>query len=166
MTFLTGLVFVFWLLLVSLHTWFIYNLYGVQLYLTSCCQSLTCVWLFAAPWPAACQASLYFTLSLNLLKLMSIESMMLSNHLTCPFSSCSQSFPSASVPVSQLLVSHGQNTGAVFPHILLKQNNKILTEAPSLCLSLSLSLCSENIHLVWSVPVLDHFEITYSHAQL
>ena len=35
----------------------------------------------ATPWTAACQASLFFTNSLSLLKLMSIESVMLSNHL-------------------------------------------------------------------------------------
>ena len=33
------------------------------------------------PWTAACQASLFFTVSQSLLKLMSIESLMLSNHL-------------------------------------------------------------------------------------
>ena len=33
------------------------------------------------PWTAACQASLYFTISHSLLKLMSIESVMPSNHL-------------------------------------------------------------------------------------
>ena len=38
-------------------------------------------WLFATPWTAACQASLFFTVSLSLLKLMSIESVMSSNHL-------------------------------------------------------------------------------------
>ena len=35
----------------------------------------------AIPWPAARQASLFTTISLNLLKLMSIESVMPSNHL-------------------------------------------------------------------------------------
>ena len=44
-------------------------------------QSLSCVWLFVTPWTPACLASLSSTLSPNLLKLMSIESMMLSNHL-------------------------------------------------------------------------------------
>ena len=44
-------------------------------------QSLSCVLLFMIPWTAACQASLSFTVSQNLLKLMSIESVMLSNHL-------------------------------------------------------------------------------------
>jgi len=62
-------------------------------------QSLSCVQLFATPWTAACQASLSFTISLSLLKLISIESVMPSNHLI-PFSSCSQSFPaSGSFPV-------------------------------------------------------------------
>ena len=37
--------------------------------------------LFATPWTAACQASLSFSISQSLLKLMSIESVMLSNHL-------------------------------------------------------------------------------------
>ena len=44
-------------------------------------QSLSCIWFFATPWTAACQASLSFTISQSLLKLMSIESMMPSNHL-------------------------------------------------------------------------------------
>ena len=44
-------------------------------------QSLSHVQLFAAPWTAARQASLSFTISRSLLKLMSIESMMPSNHL-------------------------------------------------------------------------------------
>ena len=45
-------------------------------------QSLSHVWLFATPWTAAHQASLSFTISGTLLKLMSIESVMPSNHLT------------------------------------------------------------------------------------
>ena len=44
-------------------------------------QSLSHVQLFPTQWTAACQASLAFTISQSLLKLMSIESMMLSNHL-------------------------------------------------------------------------------------
>ena len=44
-------------------------------------QSLSCVQLFATPWTAAHQASLSITNSQSLLKLMSIESVMLSNHL-------------------------------------------------------------------------------------
>ena len=44
-------------------------------------QLLSRVRLFATPWIAACQASLSITNSRSLLKLMSIESMMPSNHL-------------------------------------------------------------------------------------
>ena len=44
-------------------------------------QSLSCVSLYATPWTAACQASLSFTNSQSLLKLMSIKSVVPSNHL-------------------------------------------------------------------------------------
>ena len=44
-------------------------------------QSLSRIWLFVTPWAAACQASLSFTMSCSLLKFMSIESVMPSNHL-------------------------------------------------------------------------------------
>ena len=44
-------------------------------------QLLSHVWLFATPWTAARQASLSFTISQRLLKLMSIESVMPYNHL-------------------------------------------------------------------------------------
>ena len=44
-------------------------------------QSLSHVQLFATPWTAAQQASLSINNSWNLLKLMSIESVMPSNHL-------------------------------------------------------------------------------------
>ena len=44
-------------------------------------QSLSCVWLLATPRAAAHQASLSFTVSWSLLKLMSIESVTLSNRL-------------------------------------------------------------------------------------
>ena len=49
-------------------------------------QSLSRVQLFATPWTAACQASLSVTISRSLRKLMSIESITLSNHLIlcCP----------------------------------------------------------------------------------
>ena len=45
-------------------------------------QSLCHVQLFVTPWTAACQASLSITNSWSLLRLMSIESVMPSNHLT------------------------------------------------------------------------------------
>ena len=57
---------------------------------------------FVIPWTTASQASLSFTISQSLLKLMSIESVMPSNQLIL----C-QSFP-ASFPVCQLFTSGGQ----------------------------------------------------------
>ena len=44
-------------------------------------QLLSDVWHFATPWTTACQASLSITNSRNLLKLMSIELVMPSNHI-------------------------------------------------------------------------------------
>ena len=44
-------------------------------------QSLSCVWLFAALWTTACQASMSLTISQSLPKFISTELMMLSNHL-------------------------------------------------------------------------------------
>ena len=44
-------------------------------------QSLSCVWLFETPWTAPCRSSLSFTISVSLLKVMSIESVMPCNHL-------------------------------------------------------------------------------------
>ena len=49
---------------------------------TAVVQSLSCVQLFATPWTGARQASLSITNSQSLLKLISIESVMPSNHLT------------------------------------------------------------------------------------
>ena len=77
-------------------------------------QSLNHVWLFATPQTVACQASLSFTISWILLKLMSIESVMPSNYLAyvIPFSSCLQSFPAlGSFLMSQLFASGDQSIG-------------------------------------------------------
>ena len=71
-------------------------------------QLLSRVQLFAIPWTSARQDSLSFTISLSLLKLMSIESVIPSNHLIlcCHLLSCPQSFPaSESFPMSQLVAS-------------------------------------------------------------
>ena len=74
-------------------------------------QSLSCVWLFGIPCTAA---SLSITNSRGLLRLMSIESVMSSNHLIhChPLLLCLQSFPvSGSFQTSQLFTSGGQSIG-------------------------------------------------------
>ena len=67
-------------------------------------QSLSHVWLFVTPWTAAFQASLSFTYSQNLIKFMSIESVMLSNHfiLCCPFLLLPSVFPSIRVFSNEL----------------------------------------------------------------
>ena len=44
-------------------------------------QLLSCIQHFATPWTVAHQGSLFFTISWSLLKLMSFESVMPSNHL-------------------------------------------------------------------------------------
>ena len=89
-------------------------------------QSVSHVRLFATPWSSARQASLSFTVSWSLLKLMSIESVMPSNHLILchpPFSSSTQSFPaSGSFLMSWLFPSGGQSTGASASELVLPMN--------------------------------------------
>jgi len=66
-----------------------------------CCYS---VWFFATPWTAACQAPPSFTMSWSLLKLMSVESVMLSNHviICCPLLLLPSIFPSIRVFSNEL----------------------------------------------------------------
>ena len=88
-------------------------------------QSLSRVRLFATPWTAACQASLSFTNSWSLLKLMSIKSVMPSNHLIlcCSllllpliFPSSIRVFSNESVPLLRqaVLISAGDTFTAKF----------------------------------------------------
>ena len=64
-----------------------------------CCSVAKLCWLFVTPWTAACQASLSFIISQNLLKLMSIELVVPSNHLIlcCPLLLLPSIFPSIRV---------------------------------------------------------------------
>ena len=93
-----------------------------------CCsvvQLLSRVRLFAPPRTAACQASLFFTISQSFLKLVSIESMMPSNisSSVTPFSSCLQSLPaSGSLLMSWLFTSGGQRIGALASASVLPMN--------------------------------------------
>ena len=68
-------------------------------------QSLSHVQLFVTPRTAVCQASLCFTISLSLLKLISIESVMPSNHfiLCCPLLLLPSIFPIIKVLFNQAL---------------------------------------------------------------
>ena len=74
-------------------------------------QSLSCVQLSATPWTAAHQASLSFTIPQSLLKLMSIDSVMSSNHLflCCPLLVPSIFPASGSFPMNRLFTLGGQN---------------------------------------------------------
>ena len=88
------------------------RLISIQIIVTV--QLLTCVWLFATPGTTAHQASLSFTIFWSLLKFMSIESVMLSDHLNLchPLLLLPSIFTSGSFPVSPLFTSGGQSIGA------------------------------------------------------
>ena len=78
-------------------------------------QLLSHVWLFVTPWTAACQASLSFTITQSLLKLLSVESVMPSNHLIfChPHLPLPSIFPaSGCFPINQFITIGGQSNGA------------------------------------------------------
>ena len=78
--------------------------------------------LLATPWTTIPLSS---TISWSLLKFMSVELVMLSDHLIfChPFSFCLQSFPtSGSFPVNQIFTSGGQSVGALASASVLPMN--------------------------------------------
>ena len=88
-------------------------------------QSLSCVQFLTTPWTAALLASLSFIISQSLLRLMSIESLISSNHLILfiPSFSCPQSLPaSGSFPMSRLFPSGGQSIGASASASVLPMN--------------------------------------------
>ena len=87
------------------------------------CYLLSCIWFLATPWTAARWASLSFTISQSLLKLMSIESVMSSNHLTlcCPLLLLPSVFPSLLQDLSQWVGSLHQ-VAKVLGHQLQHQS--------------------------------------------
>ena len=97
---------------------YIYVFFQILFYYLSLMLLLfSCVRLFTAPWTAARQASLSFTISQSLLILMSIESVMTSNHLILcrPLLLLLSIFPaSESFPMCWLFPVGGQSIGA-FP---------------------------------------------------
>ena len=78
---------------------FMHSVFITVLLAISSVQMLSRVWLFATPWTAECQSSLSITNSQSLLKLMSTESVMPSNHfiLCCPLLLLPSIFPSIRV---------------------------------------------------------------------
>ena len=82
-----------------------------MVYQFSSVQSLSHVWLFAAPWIPARQASLSITNSRSSLRLSRWCHPAISSSVV-PFSSCPQSLPaSESFPMSQLFIWGGQSPG-------------------------------------------------------
>ena len=92
-------------------------------------QSVSHVWLLVTPWTAAHHASLSFTISQSLLKLMSIESMMLSIHLVL----C---YPLLLLPL-------------IFPSIRIFSNESALCIRWLKYWSFSLSISPSNEYLGW-----------------
>ena len=99
-------------------------------------QALIHIQLFAAPWTAACEASLSFTISWHLLKLMSIESVMLSNYLILchPLLLLPSIFPShRPFPVSWLFASGGQSikasVSASILHLWWSENCLVMSDS-------------------------------------
>ena len=94
-----------------------------------CPRLKTCL-VFVTPWTAAHQASLSFTISWNLLKLMSIELVMPSNRLIlcCPFLLRPSSFPApGSFPMSWLFASGVQSIGASASAPVLPMNIEFIS---------------------------------------
>ena len=98
-------------------------------YMFSSVQLLSHVQLFATPWTTACQASLSITNSRSLLKLMSIVSVMPSNHL---------------------ILSHPLLLPSVFPRISVFSNESFLCiRWPNYwCFSFSISPSNEYLGLI------------------
>ena len=82
-------------------------------YLLFLVQSLSHVLLFVTSWTASCQASLFFTISQSLHKLMSIESVMPSKHLILchPFLLLPSIFPSIRVFSNESALNLSQHQG-------------------------------------------------------
>ena len=115
-------------------------------------QLLSRVWLFATPWTAALQAPLSMTISRSLLKLMSVELVMSSNHLIlcCPLLLLPSIFPSmGSFSVSQFFTSGGQSIEASASASVLPMN---IQGWFSLGWTGMISLQSKGLSRVFSTP--------------
>ena len=113
--------------------------------------------------------------SLSLLKLMSIESMVSSNHLLLcrPLFSCPQSFPaSGSFPMSQLFASGGQSIGASASASILEDTfynwcSAMLPRFPSRTKEL-LPLVVRHVGPSWNCPQKGRFALSFpgiAHSQ-
>ena len=114
------------LLSIHLHVWLWW--YGwAMLQVDDVVQSLVCVRLFVIPWTAAHQASLTFTISQSLLKLMSIEMVVPCNHLIlcCPLLLLPSIFHSIRIFSNELsLHNRWKNIGVSASTSVLPVNNQ------------------------------------------
>ena len=115
-----------------LELWFYFLVFVVQL--------LSRVWLFVIPQTAACQASLSFTISLSLLKLMSTD---MTINLTCPNSWPLSQWCHTSHPLLPLLL-----LPSIFPRIRVFSNESALCIRWPKYWSFSISLSSEDSGLI------------------
>ena len=125
-----------------------------EFYFTLVVQLLSRVWLFVTPSIAALQPSLSFTISWSLLKLMSMESVMTSNHLVLcfPLLLLPASFPSTMVfLMSWLFASGGQRVGAWASVLVLPMNIQVWFP---LGLTGLISLLSKGLSRVFSTTTL------------
>ena len=120
---------------------------------------LSCVQPFETPWTAACQASLSFTISQNLLKLMSIESVMLSSPMLLLLLLLISRFSHVRLCVTPEMAAHqappswdspGKNTG-VGCHFLLqcmkvKSESEVTESCPTPSDPMDCSLPGSSIH--------------------
>ena len=113
---------------------------------SSSVQSLSHVQLFVSPWTAALQAALSITNSWNLLKLMSIESVMTSNHLIL----C---HPLLLLP-------------SIFPITWVFSNESVLSIQWPKCWSFSLSISPSNDYSGLISFRIDWFDLLEVHGTL
>ena len=136
----------------TLHSVFLTQCYEVNRVVVV--QLLSHVWLFVTPWTAACQASLSSTISRSLLRFMTIESLLLSNHLIlcCPLLLLPSIVPSIEpFQMSRLFTSDGQSTRASASATVLPMN--ILGWFP-LVLTGLISLVSKGLSRVFSTTTI------------
>ena len=126
-------------------------------------QSLSC--LSATPWTTACQDSLSFTLSQSLFRFMSIELVILSNHLIlcCSF----LLFPSISSSIrvfsNQRFIWGGQSFGASASATVFPIN---IQELFPLGLTGLISLQSKGFSRVFSSTIIEKQQFFGSHPSL
>ena len=133
------------------------NIY-IQLKKFSSVQLLSCVWFFVTPWIAAPQDSLSITNSWSSLKLMSIESVMPSNHLTLcyPLLLLPSIFPSIKVfsNESALCIRWPKDWSSIFSispsneysGLISFQFSSVAQSCPTLCDPMNCSMPGLSVH--------------------